>query len=57
MANQQRRKQLFETFSANLALYWEESEGRFMCPICLRVYDSASIDMLDLAHIVSPLDL
>ncbi len=50
--NRERKKRLYDTFAANLALYWGDSNDRFICPLCMRLFDRDSIDHLDLAHIV-----
>lgn len=45
--------ELFDVFSANLALYEEGSNGRFMCPLCLRTFARDQIHTdLSRAHII-----
>jgi len=45
---------LFDTFSANLALYTGNCAGGFMCPLCLRPFSRDGIQSKDLtrAHII-----
>lgn len=44
---------LFDIFSANLELYRKELGGRFMCPLCLRVFSREQIRSdLSKAHII-----
>lgn len=47
------KEQLFETFSANLGFYFKDFEGRFACPLCLRVFSREQISELSKAHIVA----
>jgi hypothetical protein len=50
MAGKQKRQRLFDEFSENLRLCTQgEIQGQFVCPICLRKYES--IDSLSDAHI------
>lgn len=44
---------LFDVFSANLALYKEDANGRFMCPLCLRTFTREQVHIdLSKAHII-----
>jgi hypothetical protein len=45
---------LFETFSANLAIYFPEHQGKFMCPLCLGLFERptpSTRHLLSRAHI------
>jgi hypothetical protein len=44
---------LFDIFSANLGLYRKDDSGRFMCPLCLRLFSRDQIRTdLSKAHII-----
>jgi len=44
---------LFNLFSANIGLYRKEYSGKFICPLCLRAFESCNIrSELTRAHIV-----
>jgi len=44
---------LFDTFSDNLALYKKDCGGRFMCPLCLRMFSRGRIrNELSKAHMI-----
>lgn len=49
------RRKLFDLYAANIRFFEPEHAGRFVCPICGRVYNEGALDpanlLVDIAHV------